>query len=136
MRKTPLRRESKKHAARRRACAPFRRELIRKVGRCEKCGRRWWAVDKLDPHEIARGAHRQKALDKPFAVLIVCRQCHEEFDDTHAWPYARQLALLKRSRPEDYDLTAFVKLLGDGPKRITEAEVDAWLTGPDRRMTG
>jgi len=136
-----MRRESKKTAARRRACKPFRETLKHEVGRCEICGhdpnrvRPGWVSWVLHVHEIARGSHRQKALDKPFAVLVVCYRCHSERLDSRAeWPEARQLAALKVSRPQDYDLPAFNTLVGYGPRRVTQADVDAWLTGPDRRM--
>jgi len=124
---------SPKTAARLADCRDWRKALVREVGRCELCGhdpRRVrpggiaWA---LHVHEIARGRNRQKALDKRYAVLVVCWRCHEErLSSRAAWPEARQLAALKRSRPFDYDLEAYNRLVSRGPERITEAEVEAY----------
>jgi len=127
-----MRRVSKKTAARIAECRDFRQQLVRETGHCEICkhdpsrvrpGGIVWA---LHVHEIARGQHRQKALDKRFALLVCCYLCHVERLDSRAeWPEARQLAALKRSRPRDYDLAAYNELVGYGPERITEEEVSA-----------
>jgi hypothetical protein len=125
-----MRRTSKKTAARQRQCKALRKELIAEVGRCEICGHdpqrqlcgsvQW----DLCVHEIARGAHRQKALDKRYAVLVLCWACHTmRIHGTEHWPEARQLAVLKRSRPDDYDLAAYNALIGYGQNRITEDDV-------------
>ena len=134
MKRTRLRRVSKKTAARFRACKPFRDRLIQEVGRCEICGhdpRRVRLGDiawTLSVHEIANGADRQKALDKRYAVLVVCYRCHDErMNDGKTWPKARQLAALKRSRPQDYDLVAYRELVGLKPSAITEADVDRYM---------
>jgi hypothetical protein len=125
-----MRRVSKTTLARIREVSEFRKELLRRVGHCEVCGhdpksRRPGAVRwVLHVHEIARGPCRQSALDKPYAVLVVCHWCHEyEVGDRGLWPDARQLAVLKRSRPADYDLALFNELIGRGPGRVTEEEV-------------
>lgn len=109
----------------------FRRNLVQEVGRCEVCGhdpRRAksgflaWA---MCVHEIARGANRQKAMDKRFAVLVLCWHCHEaRIHGSEDWPEARQLAVLMKSRPKDYDLVRYNKLIGRGPNRITQTDVD------------
>ena len=124
-----MRRASKKTAARIAECADFRAQLKREVGHCELCGHdpHWvrpgsiaWA---LHTHEIARGPNRQKALDKRFALLVLCYRCHmERIHGNEEWPESRQLAVLKRSRPSDYDLAAYNTLVGRGPNRITETE--------------
>jgi len=75
-------------------------------------------------HEIARGIHRQKALDKRYAILVVCPVCHDDLDNTAAWPEARQLAFLNLSRPDDLDIPAYNALVGWGPHRITERDVE------------
>ncbi len=130
-----MRRVSEKTAARVAACQVFRELLVQEVGCCEICGHdpltirpgniRW----NLYCHEIARGADRLKALDKRFAILVVCHHCHMEWlDDAKEWPEAHQLASLKKSRPEDYDLTAYLRLKNpNAPAAITQDEVDAWL---------
>ena len=128
-----MRSQSRKAKARAAETRDFRRELILEVGRCELCGHdpaRFgngaisWI---LACHEIARGNSRQDALDKPYAILVVCRYCHSEhLGNKGEWPQARQLAALKRSRPRDYDLAAFNELVGRGPNRITEKDVEQW----------
>ena len=115
-----MRRQSKKTAARENIVRPILDGLKLELGSCEICGS---SKRRLEAHEIARGSHRSKARGKLFASLIVCITCHRELDDTRAWPHARQLGVLKRSRPKDFDLAAFNALVGSGPNRITEAEV-------------
>jgi len=90
-----------------------------------KLGQIGWA---LSVHEIARGTHRSKALDKRYAVLVVCWHCHENRIDNgkEQWPEARQLAVLKRSRPADFNLAAYNQLVGYGPDRISEEDVERY----------
>ena len=80
---------------------------------------------RLAVHEIASGVHRQKALDKPYAVLVLCWQCNSgPFQNRAEWPEARQLALLARRRSKDFDLTAYLELTSPrAMQRITIAEV-------------
>lgn len=77
-------------------------------------------------HEIARGPLRDKALDKPFAILVACWACNSgPLNDKREWPEARQLAVLQREAPEDYDLVAYNRLVCErAPNRITQEEVD------------
>jgi len=137
-----MRRISKKTAARYDECRDFRRELVAEVGHCELCqhdpervppGQIRWS---LQVHEIARGPLRQLAMDKRFAVLVLCFNCH--FNRIHGnehWPEARQLAVLKRSRPTDYNLKAYNELVGYGPERITDADVErADIEEPEPRL--
>ena len=119
-----MRRQSKKTAARERIVGPILDGLKIDVGCCEICGS---VKRRLEAHEICRGSHRSKARGKLFATLIVCITCHRDLDDTRAWPHARQLGLLKRSRPHDFDLAAFNALVGCGKNRITEEEVETWV---------
>lgn len=76
-------------------------------------------------HEIANGALRRKAWDKPYATLVVCWHCNGELMDKGKWPQARQLAVLKEKAPDQYDLEAFNHLVNpNAPNRITQEEVD------------
>lgn len=133
MRRTPLRRQSAKHRQRADECRDIRRELVLSVGRCEMCGHdptnhKAGAIAwRLDAHEIANGPNRQKALDKPFALLVLCWLCNsEEATNKTVWPEARQLALLKTKRPWDYNLADYNALVNPrAPNGITAAEVDA-----------
>jgi hypothetical protein len=130
-----MRRVSKKRATRNAEAQPFRRALLQRVGHCEICGHDpkrvrsgviAWA---LHVHEICRGsANRHKAMDKPFATLVVCFLCHDGTIASKAeWPEARQLAALKRSRPADYDLGSYNALVGAGPKWVSMDEVAKWM---------
>lgn len=127
-----MRHQSKNAAARLKKARVIREILKQEVGKCELCSpdlrtRPWGIPWGLQVHEIARGSHRHKALDKRFALLVVCPTCHElNLSSRKEWPEARQLAALRHSRPRDYDLKAYNKLIGCGPNRITEEEVEAW----------
>ncbi len=84
---------------------------------------------RLAVHEIASGTHRQKALDKPYAVLVLCWECNSgQFQDRSQWPESRQLALLARSRPKDFDLTAYLELTSPrAMRRIEIGEILDWM---------
>ena len=129
-----MRRVSKKRVARNAECKPVRDRLKREIQHCEICGHDPKRVDPagvrwaMHCHEIARGTHRGKALDRRFALLVVCWYCHEyKLSSLAEWPQSRQLAALKRSRPGDYDLPAFLRLKNpNAPAAITQEEVDGW----------
>lgn len=115
---------------------PFRDSLVLNVGECENCGcspsnkqGRMTELVRLAVHEIASGTHRQKALDKPYAVLVLCWQCNSgPFQDRSEWSESRQLALLARSRPKDFDLTAYLELTSPrAMRRIEIGEVLDWM---------
>ena len=121
---------SDKRKARMAEVREFRSNLVAEVGRCEVCGHDPTRVKpgqiawSIACHEVANGPDRDKALDCRFAILVCCWLCNsEDLTDKVKWPQARQLAVLKRSRPYDYDLAAFNELVGYGKDRITEAEV-------------
>lgn len=81
-------------------------------------------------HEIANGPLRQIALDKPFALLVVCWWCNGLLCNKSRWPEARQLAVLQRAAPDDYDLAAYNALVNPrAPNRITQEEVDEFISG-------
>jgi len=108
---------------------PFREAIVDRVGHCEYCGKP--DMNKVDQgvrlcvHEIANGPHRQKALDKPYAVLVLCWGCNGLATDKGTWSEAAQLKCLRDSRPEDYDLVAYNKLVNErAPLRIEQWEVD------------
>lgn len=119
------------------AARPVREALILKAGRCEICGaspdRPHRGLPKefsaLACHEIACGKHRLKALDKPYAILVLCWKCNSlEVTSKGRWPEARQLAVLKANRPADYDLEAYNFLVNPrAPNRITHQEVYAHM---------
>ena len=123
-----MRQVSKKRAARNRECVAWRQQLIARVRRCEVCGRQPWLWDwYLCVHEIARGTNREKAIDQAYAVLVVDHKCHEELGSKKEWPVSRQLWALRRSRPQDFDLAAYLALAHpNAPLAITPEEIDAW----------
>lgn len=79
---------------------------------------------KLCVHEIANGQHREKALDKPYATLVLCWHCNGEVvTDKKTWPQARQLARLLTIDPANYDLHAFNYLVS--PRATNRISQDA-----------
>lgn len=128
-----MKRISPKTAARKRQAQPVRDALIERVGRCEVCLKPRMA-DKLCCHEIARGVHRTRCLDKPFGILVVCREpnwhtgvdCHSSIQN---WPEAKQLALLYCVRASDFDLPAYCNMVNErAPNRITWDEVSVFIS--------
>ena len=120
-----MRRISGKRQARQAEAKPFRDDLIQRVGRCEYCHKKPPQV-RLCVHEVSNGSHRQKALDQPYAVLVLCWGCNGLATDKGTWSEAAQLKCLKESRPEDYDLVAYCRLTNPRALlRIEEHEVDS-----------
>ena len=113
-----------------------RDELLSETGACMICGASPWnprldkprELSELCVHEIAGGPLRGRALDCRFACLVLCAFCNQhEVTDLGKWPVSRQLAVLKRWRPEDYDLVAFNELVNpNAPLAVTEEEVNEW----------
>ncbi len=103
-----MRKVSPKRAALLATVEPIRNALRERVAVCEWCLN---TDSGLCVHEIARGQHRSVALDKPFATLVLCDDCHR---DMHDLPAAHAvcigLALLRYSRPEDWSLERFYQL--------------------------
>lgn len=132
-----LRKQSKKTASNERAAAGVRRSLVAEAGECMICAhssknpnpRLPIALSKLVAHEISNGPLRQKSLDKPFAILVICRYCNQyEVMDKARWPEARQLALLKLRSPDNYDLQAYLRHTNPrAMQRITPDEIEAFL---------
>ena len=125
-----MKRMSDKTRARFMEAKPVRDSLRESVGCCEVCDRPFlndWTMP-FDVHEISRGVHRQKSLDKLFALLVVCRLCHDSLGDAGKWPEARQLALLAERRLHDWDLVAYLELTSPrAPRRIEIEEVVAFM---------
>jgi hypothetical protein len=90
------------------------------VGKCEVCGSR--KIEYLCGHEIVRCGLRKFVFTLKAIVLVVCNACHGRIE-REAWPKARQLACLRRSRPNDYDLE-IVNRWSTG--RISQEEVEKW----------
>jgi hypothetical protein len=119
---------SQKRRERYQEAREFREALIASVGHCEHCGgtpgRHRASRDHLCVHEIANGPLRQKALDKPYAVLVLCWPCNQLATDKGRWSEAGQLHCLLAARPDDFDLVAYNALVNPrAPNRITIEEV-------------
>lgn len=137
-----MRPKSTTRRAREAEAKPFREALVASVGECENCGcspsrrnGRMPEMTRLAVHEIADGPDRQKALDKPYAVLVLCWECNSgPFKSRSEWPESRQLALLASRRPDDFDLTAYLELTSPrAMRRITMAEVHSWGLADKRK---
>ena len=61
--------------------------------------------------------------------MVLCWHCNSgPFQDRKEWPESRQLALLARCRPKDFDLTAYLELTSpNAMRRITIEEVLEWM---------
>ena len=83
MKRSRLRRVSKKRAAQRQPANDFRmRVLLRDHARCRAC-RTYWGY--LDVHHVVkRSAAPRRVMDLDNAVTL-CRACHDRTD----WPYAK-----------------------------------------------
>jgi hypothetical protein len=123
-----MRRVSKKTAAKNRKASELREQLIEEVGHCEICDydpsqshvrSHPWA---MELHHLIRGLRPNERC----AVLLVCWHCHcmRLHGGHEKWLEPRQLAVLKRSRPQDFDLTKYNELKGYGPERITDEDVE------------
>lgn len=132
-----MRQVSKKRQARIRETQGLRRELRESVGKCEICGHSPslpWRDKPADCsslvcHEISCGPLRDKSLDKPYCILVLCSFCNQHVvTNMKEWPESRQLALLARSRPASFDLTAYLELTSPrAMKRIEIDEVLQWM---------
>jgi hypothetical protein len=87
-------------------------------------------LSELAVHEILNGPLRQKSLDQPQSLLVVCGWCNcHELTDKKLWPESRQLAVLLNTSPERYDLAAHNWVANErAPNRITQMEVEQWMT--------
>ena len=89
---------------------------------CWICGGLGWDGT-LDVHEIARGAHRAKAVLDICNWIATCRDCHEDLGDYSIWPIVDQYALKYLRDPEYYDRVRINALRGRAPDAISEEEV-------------
>lgn len=73
MKRTPLRKASKKKRQERAATDKERRAYVESHEVCEYCE----CTAPTDCHEIAAGSYRAKAVYEPLTWLALCRECHE-----------------------------------------------------------
>ena len=119
MKRSPLRRVSKKTAAENRKIAPLRKAYKAEFHMCMRCLRRL----SEDVHEIAKGSHRAKAKMLPSCWLSLCRECHCSMDDYRIWPVSKQLALKLVSDPTNFDLEEVNRVRGRADTAITLGDV-------------
>jgi hypothetical protein len=124
---------AKRTATRKLATREMRWQLCLEIGRCEVCGRKRGAQN-LAVHELARGTSRQAALDKRYAVLVVCSLiCHEQ---VQVEPLTKQLARLYLNRASDLDLVSFNRLRNRADGAITFSDlardIEALLGGGEK----
>jgi len=76
---------------------------------------------KIECHEIARGVHREEAVEESCCWIATCQRCHEAHLDS--MPIARQLALKKINDPENYDRVGVNRMRNRADEAVTEGEV-------------
>jgi hypothetical protein len=123
---------SQKRRKRMKEVKPLRESLIRQSGRCMVCHVSAKQA-RLDCHEILNGGLRDKTLDEPCSLLVLCWNCNSnEMTDKGKWPVARQLSVLLKESPEHYDLERFNWLRNpNAPNFVTQGEVDEYCEGLD-----
>ncbi len=132
LKRSPLKKESAKHKARREEAREWRKSRT-EGSSCWICGtsekKRKHPIrehNNICVHEIAGawGANRQKAIDKGHSTIVCCWKCNLDLEDRSVWPEARQLAVILKHAPDDYDLVAHNSLVNDNaPNRVTQCEV-------------
>ena len=79
-------------------------------------------------HELLNGPLPQRTLDEPSCLLVVCWLCNAELCDKSVWPLARQLAVLKKTAPERYNLRRLLEIRNPRAMlAVTEEEVYFYL---------
>lgn len=136
LKRTPLNRVSKKTRKLQAAAKPIRDELVAETGECMLCGttpkKPRWPIkehNQLCCHEILPGPLRQRVLDVPSCLLVVCWHCNTgPLEDKAEWPLVRQLAVIKAKAPERYDLQEVLAIRNPRAMEfITEEDVDVWV---------
>lgn len=100
LKRTPLKPVSAKRRKLMAEVKPFRDKYLASKFLCEACLKK----RSQEVHEICRGPHREKALDKEYAVLALCRTCHEAMGSHCEWPVSKQLALKVLRSPAMFGL--------------------------------
>lgn len=136
MRRSWIKNQSSRNKERAAEAKPVRDALIAEQGECMICSatpaNRIHPLPELNQlccHEILGGPLRQKTLDEPCSLLVLCWYCNgNEVEDKAAWPAARQLAVLLARSPQHYDLARFCWLRNErAPHFVEQHEVDEWL---------
>lgn len=101
-----MRQWSKKRQRRWKEVQEWREDFKTRLGRCEFCLK---PAGNTDLHELTTGSSRQQALDQPYALLNIHRECHRIIE---MLTIPNQLAYLLRADPERFDLDAYHRLTG------------------------
>lgn len=110
----PMRQVSKRTAKVRKETNPSRHAYVAEIGVCV-CGN-----PAVDPHEIAAGSSREKALHNRFAWLALCRECHEKIQSSDM---AEQYGRKALQDPEFYDRVGLNILRGRAADAVSEVDV-------------
>ena len=102
-----------------RRTAPQRHGYKAEFLTCQCCAKKL----STDIHEIARGAHRERAMKHAAAWLALCRKCHDAMGDYSRWPITRQLALKLVVDAGRFDLAVINQIRGRDQDAITLADV-------------
>jgi len=138
MKRSRIKPRSKKRVQRMKEAMPIRLELIEEAGNvCMYCGHGPGnpnrdmpaGMSRVDCHEILNGPLRDKTLDEPCSLLVLCFAHNAgDFHRKQLWPPARQLALLLARSPHRYDLERFNWLRNpNAPDFVTQEEVDEYI---------
>jgi hypothetical protein len=96
--------------------------------RLHDCKCLWCGATPVSVHEIARGQARARAYAEPSTWMPLCWPCNSgPFNDKGKWPEAAQLALKYLRDAQHYDLVRYNAVVGYGPERITQEDVDQWI---------
>lgn len=115
MKRSRLKPVSNRTAKLKRQTNPARRAYVAEIGFC-LCGQ-----PAVDPHEIAAGSSREKALHNRFAWLALCRKCHERIQGS---PIAEQLVYKALQDSEEfYDREGLNFLMGKAANAVSEVDV-------------
>lgn len=115
MRQVSLNRQAKMRRA-----GPGRQAFVKAAVTCMCCI--YSPADQC--HEMARGIHRDKALEDRRSWLAVCWSCNcFELTDAKKWSLPKQLALKWIYDREYFDLEGFNVLRGRQPGAISMCEV-------------
>lgn len=123
MKRTPLRKVSKKRAKLMRQVKPERDAYRAEFRMCQLCHRKL----AQHVHEIASGPARQRALEVRAAWLSLCEGCHRRMHDYSDFPVSRQCAVKFLADAECFDLDVINRLRGRASTAITWADVAVHL---------
>lgn len=115
-----MRYAGKKRQAKMRLCGPTRRAFVEAAVLCMCCAQEFATCC----HEIARGSHRDAALQERLTWLATCWLCNTgPLTDATLWPLQKQLALKWIYDRAHFDLVGFNVLRGRAPGAIVMSEI-------------